>query len=425
MMSYCRDYFGRFAVPVPDGAGAADARAALTVQAVQLVDTTPDDASRRLVNSLISARLLVSDAPAEGQAVLRLVHERILTSWVRARKIIEEHSRYFRIRRDIEQAWQRWAGNRRRQEYLLRQTPLAEAQEVARTYRGDLRRDLLAFIRSSSRWALWRQSRLALISGMVALISTGFALVALSAARRAAGNFTAARQAADKLVYSIARGLREQKEVRSETLDSIFNVVGDLLRGIEEALKKPEGPVTQTLNAVLDKAQALTAGQSEISQELESLRRSQGTMLYQFAETYHQNENGWGTALNLADDSLKIWEGFMAAGDASAETGVGYAQAQMVLSDLIRKKLEEAHAPAAEFSNVRKHLDPAEGALLPVAGEFNRRADWSRVYSHVLTRLGDLDVKSGDLGAAEARYGRARDTATSPFQNSQLLRPDI
>jgi hypothetical protein len=115
----------------------------------------------------------------------------------------------------------------------------------------------------------------------------------------------------------------------------------------------------------------------------------------------------------------------MAAGDASAEIRVGYVQAQMVLSDLIRKKLEEAHASAAEFSNVRKHLDPAEGALLPVAGEFSRRADWSRVYSHVLTRLGDLDVKSGDLRAAEARYGRARDTATSPFQNSQLLRPDI
>ena len=418
----------RFAIPVPETAGPASARVALTTQAVALAEAASDEVSKRLVEGLVQARLLVSDAPREGEALLRLAHERILTSWARARKIIEDHSKYFHIRRDVDSAWRKWRDSGRRTEYLLTRSPLADAQEIARTYRADLRGELRAFISMSGRHAFWRQSQWALFFAFVAIVSTTFALVALSAERQAADSFDAAKAAADKLVSSIALQLREQKEIKSPTLDIIFGVVDQLIVGIQTAAETPDGFIVRHMKSALDSAEGLVGIKTAAKQENAALQQSKATMLYQFSETYHRTANDRAKALDLAEQSLKIWDGLIERVlSPPAEVRVGYAQAQMVLGDLLRSEIEDANTPAVSknFKVARDHLELAEQALVPISDQFARHGDWARVYSQTLTKLGDLDKLNGNLANAERRYRDAAEFAAKVFQDQAMQQPEI
>jgi tetratricopeptide (TPR) repeat protein len=426
----------RFAVPVGDNAGPAAAQAALTVRPVAFAEATPDDASRRLVEVLVHARLLVSDALSGGDALLRLAHERILTSWKKAQTVIEAHREFFRIRKDVEIEWVRWLKSGRRREFLLRATPLAEAQTVARTYGAELRRELRQFIKSSGFWAWLRQSRTAAIAIGVAIISAGTALIVFNAEQRASGNYEAAKNAADTLVSSIALELRSQKEIRSETLDTIFGVVGRLLAGIQKTADKPQDYATRKLRSGFDSIRTLTTGQSAVNREDEALRRSRATMLYQFAETYRITAKNRSKAIDLATESLAIWEDLMKGGNPPPGTIVGYAMAHMLLADLTRQAIEEAtkaqmakgemskpDMPKPDMNVPRHHLEAARRAFETLSDPIETHIDRALNYSQVLTRLGDLDLMSGRLADAEQNYLRAQTNTIGVYRKNQLSRP--
>ena len=138
----------QLAVPARDqGMKASDA---LTARAVPLAEAAPDDATRRLLDALVTARLLTVSGN-EADARVRLAHQRVLEDWERARDIIDKERDFFRIRGDAAAAEQRWRSQQRDDLLLGAGLPLAEAQSLER-YRSELDRNLIAFIEASARY---------------------------------------------------------------------------------------------------------------------------------------------------------------------------------------------------------------------------------------------------------------------------------
>ena len=63
---------------------------------------------------------------------MRLVHQRILLDWARARTIVADSADFYRIRDDLEESRRKWETGKRRTELLLaRGLPLAEAEALS------------------------------------------------------------------------------------------------------------------------------------------------------------------------------------------------------------------------------------------------------------------------------------------------------
>src|ERR1019366_9079364 len=162
----------QLAVPAhgQDGTGAS----ALTICGVPLAQATPDDAAGKLVDALVTARLLTASS-TEVDAQVRLAHQRVLEDWGRARAIVAESADFYRIRADLEEGRRKWqAGNRRSELLLARGLPLAEAESVAGKYGDELTPQVRAYVRASRQ----RANRAQMIGWGVA---AAFALMALGA----------------------------------------------------------------------------------------------------------------------------------------------------------------------------------------------------------------------------------------------------
>ena len=102
--------------------------AALTARAAPLAEAAPDAPARTLVDALVAARLLTL-AGEGGGALARLAHQRVLTDWARAAKIVADSADFYRVRDEVEDQRRRWEAGKRRGELLLaRGLPLAEAR---------------------------------------------------------------------------------------------------------------------------------------------------------------------------------------------------------------------------------------------------------------------------------------------------------
>src|SRR5579863_5407483 len=125
----------------------------LTIRSVPRAQTEPDEASRKLVEALVNARLLTTSG-SEAEQQVRLAHQRVLEDWTRARKLVVESADFFRIRADVEEGRRRWeAGNRRRELLLPRGLPLAEAESIIARYRDELAPETVAYVGASRRRA--------------------------------------------------------------------------------------------------------------------------------------------------------------------------------------------------------------------------------------------------------------------------------
>jgi hypothetical protein len=452
----------RLAADVADDRAATTTQAGLTLRAAPLEEVAPDEPSRKLVDVLMRARLLVSEqreassaeeaqdgharenaealasvvpasaakAGPEPRVVgfVRLAHERVLSSWGRAREIVKQHQAYFRIRADIERQYRRWAEGQKRREFLLAAgTQLYSAETVVRDYRDELPRKLSDYVAISGRRARWRQrltAAAAAVFAIVAVIATAFALVAYSAEQQATRNYAAAKGAADDLVTSVASQLREQKGVSSETVDIVFGVVDRLLQKIQEAVSHQSGFVTRELQVAFVWIEAHWFHTPADVGDLPAIERSRATFFYEFAETYHQSANGLKKAREKALESLKIRTRLRDAGDASPDMAVAIAMTQMELGD-IERKIIEADKPikhdgtsVADFSPARAHYDEGQRLLAPLVTPISARPDWASDESKLLTRLGDLEMKAGNREAAKQDYAPAQALALHAFRGA-------
>ena len=85
---------------------------------------------------------------------MRLAHQRVLSDWARAGKIVADSADFYRVSGEVEESRRRWEANKRRGELLLpRGLPLAEARDLAGKYGAELGPPTLAYIAASRRRA--------------------------------------------------------------------------------------------------------------------------------------------------------------------------------------------------------------------------------------------------------------------------------
>ena len=114
-----------------------------------LTQAAPDAAARKLIDGLVSARLLTT-SEIEADAQVRLAHQRVLEDWSRAHTIVAESADFYRIRADLEESRRKWeSGNRRSELLLARGLPLAEAESIVGKYGDELATEVRAYVRAS------------------------------------------------------------------------------------------------------------------------------------------------------------------------------------------------------------------------------------------------------------------------------------
>jgi tetratricopeptide (TPR) repeat protein len=218
---------------------------ALTIQSASLAEATSDNASRRLVDVLVAARILLVETES-GVPALRLTHQRVLESWRRARDIISGNADFFRIRGEVENQHRRWLGSKSRPELLIpRGLPLAEAEKIVDLHGDELNASIKSFIAASGRRARLSQRLTAAAAVVFAMLTVGASILgiyALRSERRAEQQFARAEKTngAVKLAFD---------QLLSELLDQLN---GKSKREIATTLQLALETAKQTLGVASD-----------------------------------------------------------------------------------------------------------------------------------------------------------------------------
>jgi len=192
------------------------ARAAFDIRPVPLADAAYDEASARLVQALIDARILLSSGEG-GQATVRLAHARVLDSWQRASRIVADNADFYRIRAEVEEQRRRWdAAGRRRDLLIGRGRPLAEAESIVRNFSGELPTATREFVRRSGRRARLMQT----LTAAAAVIFAAVAGVAVYEWRHTVSLQREAVEKRDQLLVSQSRFLVDRANQGNQAGDA-------------------------------------------------------------------------------------------------------------------------------------------------------------------------------------------------------------
>jgi eukaryotic-like serine/threonine-protein kinase len=375
---------------------------------VAIDEVVKDEPTRRLVEALLQARILVAPKTKQG-SLLRIAHERVLTSWTRARDLVERNREFFRIREYIENQRARWEESGERREFLIPAgAPIAEAEEKVRQFRDGFSPASVAFVAASGRRARRRQqwtAAAAITFGIVALTASALGLIAYAAEQESSRNYAAAKGAADNLVVSIAKQLRDLEGVNSQLLDTVFGVVRHLIGDIQKAVQEDERPLMRRVRPALAVLEAWMTSKAAVEDKLAALDYSRAKMLLEFAETYHRFGQEPTRANKMAEQSLAIQQQLRGARNASPDLLWHISRSHQELADLARKRIEQQGA--TNFYPVRVHLDEALRLRQNLFSRFPEHPDrliWGLGIAQALTRLGDIDLKESKEQDAARHY---------------------
>ena len=168
------------AVPIRDKE-ARSAGGELTVRSLPCATAAPDVATRRLVDALVPARIVVVAGADEGTgeeaAFVSIAHQRVFERWRRARSIIDSHRDFFRIRDEVGRQQSNWERNGRKGKYLLTGGVLEEGKKILRGYGAELDRGMRDFIGASRRKAQRLTVSLATAAVFFAIVAVGAILL--------------------------------------------------------------------------------------------------------------------------------------------------------------------------------------------------------------------------------------------------------
>lgn len=273
----------------------------LSIRAVPLERVAHDGHSRRLVDALVEARILLASGD-EKERTVRITHERVLTSWKRAREIVAEHGDFFRIREEVEDERQRWEATGRRRDRLIPPgLRLAEAESIQKRFKEEIPTDTNAFIAASGNRARLRQR-----------LTTGAAVVFFGVAI-AAGYFAwLSRQNA--LAEQVARNEAQQRaaaeQVARESAERNFEIarqtVDGMVADVASGLRGSAGVPLEAVQSVLSNVEAAVDRLSDAAgTDGGGLERTRLAMLIEFGDTY-QSAGDSVAALRAYDDALAL-----------------------------------------------------------------------------------------------------------------------
>jgi hypothetical protein len=365
-----------------------------------------------LIRALQRRRILVTTKAGEnGGATMRLAHERVLTSWKRAREIIRQDEHYFRVQKDIATRLLGWVERARASEGLLPHgTLLTDAQAMLRDSGADISPDMRGYIQASVRRDRWKQG--SMLAGMVGAIvlavgATLFGLTAWFAEGVAARNFAAAKGAANTLVTSVGTQMRDLENVNAKTLTTVFDVVNRLVTTIEGAASEQRSALAAPLRPLVAELDSLMGGGGGRPGDLDAL---DALAKWETAETFHNFGMDSQAVRQAAEYSLDLRRQ-LSKSDHSEELQWQLALSYRLLGDLYR---------AASRQDPTKLADARvayETALPMTRGLFDREPnhlEYGRGVTMLLARLGDLDLFQHP-DQARAYYEAERDLSQLVF----------
>ncbi len=191
-----------------------------------------DPAGERLVDALVSARLLVTDLVGEGGAVVRVAHEALLRHWPRLTEWLAEDQELLKSRARLRAAAFRWAEAGRNEDLLLSSgKPLEDARTVVSA--GSTLTELeLAFVAESERKArrFVRLRRLAFAAlSILALAAGGSGWAARRAAVRAEAQAYSAMRTHEFMVGLLSLAQPSLSQGRETTVRDLLDAGRDML----------------------------------------------------------------------------------------------------------------------------------------------------------------------------------------------------
>ncbi len=359
-------------------AGAAEAPAA---RPAPLASFAPDGAELRLVEALLrpDARLLTAEDRGRGPQV-RLAHEALIESWPRAKAIVAESVNFIRVRDEVETQRRKWEAAKRRREFLLaRGLPLAEAEEIVRTFGEEISPEAKAFVQASRARAKLVQMLgwgvavlLAIVAGTAVwqgIESDRNARIAQAERARAEQNFAAAKQTVDGLIFNIAQGLQDVQGMRAESVRKILETVEQTIARLAETA--PDDP---------------------------ELQRSRGVMFLNFGDVYLRTGD-IQRAVKSYEASLAIRRKLAATYPASGGFALEVSTSLERIGDAKVAAGDQAGALLAftESLEIRRRL---------LAAHPDDR-DLQRSLAVILDRVADVKAAQGDTASALDVYAQA------------------
>lgn len=198
-----------------------------TLRVVAGADLARTPARAAVVEALVSARLLVSDAAgaapdAEGATTARLAHEALLRRWPRYKALLAREQAFLKARGRVMQALGVWLDQGRDPARLLPDgVALAEAENLLATRRDDLEAAAIGYIEASSKAARVRRDRrlrqtrmVAALMLLLAGLSLGLGLWALDQRDTALANGVEAERQREVAEQNAAEAGRQALEAR-------------------------------------------------------------------------------------------------------------------------------------------------------------------------------------------------------------------
>jgi len=399
----------------------------LTVRTAPLAEAAPDEASRRLVDALVAARILLTSG--EGAAIgIHLAHQRVLQDWQRARALVADDQDFYRVRDEVEAQRLRWQAAGESRDLLIPSgLPLAEAETIAARFGDELTPETRGFIAASGRRARLRQRLVAgaaVVFALLAIVATGAGVVAWREQREALRqqalaehNLGAAKQAVNGLVFNIGQGLRDVAGMRGDT---IAKILGEAQATIDKLLANaPDDPQLHYMRAaMLDEfAQTyLAAGDLERAKAAAAAGLAEIRALAAAHPADADYRRGLATSLDRTGHvALRSGDSQAALAAFDEELALARAFAAAAPDDLqmqrdVSEALNNRALAQARTGDVKGAIESAREALTVIRGIAAKdpgNPRWQRDLSVSLNRFGDRQVLAGDPDAALAAFTEA------------------
>lgn len=379
---------------------AKDGTGALTIRPAPLGEAAPDDASKRLIEALVDARILLSSGQQSG-ASLRLAHERVLKSWKLAARIVGDNAEFYRMRGHAEDQLKHWQGKGKSPDLLIPPgLPLEEARKLIAGYGDELDPEMRVYVNASLAADEKRMRARRLRHRLTAAAAVAFACIAVFAwwqrqvaeeqKEIALRNFGAAKSAIDglnSLIYNVAQGLQ--------------NVVGMRV----DAVKNTLGEVGKTIDA-LDK------GAPDDIQ----LKVSRARMLANFVDAYLA-AGALGDAEGAAKDGLGAAQAAVAKEPGNDDAQRALAVGLYKLGDVKLK----AGDPAGALQSYEQSFDVARRLAEREQTSAARRLLWVSTGKTGDAKLAGKDA-AGAFAAFEQALALARSRAGAEPDNPEAKR---
>lgn len=394
----------KLAVPVGQEqyGGDATGERALTARVVPLNEAQhndPQGATAKLIDALLNARILIAPQTSEG-SWLRIAHDRVLTSWNRARRLTEKNRDFYRVKESIEHQRQLWDESQRSPEFLIPAgAPIAQAEDKVRQFEDEFSAEAIAFVRVSGRRARRRQRLMqiaTLVFAVVAVIASAASWYANEQRQRAANATVVAVKAGEnaKKSYDGARGV----------VDGIITIISESLMDLEDVGGKTIEVTLNHVDDLVDKLRDLNENDLE-------LQRLSAKTHYEFGNVFKSRKKRKELA-ERAQEGLAVRKRLAEQNPGQKALWAEYAFSLDQVGDVHRLNANDPDVDpqfrVQEFEKSRRMFDEAIEIRIRLYNEDKENHERAFQLSQSLVRIGDhKDRPEKNLAGAKADYERA------------------